>query len=178
MLFQKTNPTGIDTQIAKIQKAVFNRLTNVNGWTLYDSFERVYLNPYHETGTLIPELYKGNREYREIYFNDNVNAESYFVINQNRTYNEKFETNISYIFQVNLEKLYPAIEHRADEEAHRDVFFGIQEVLSSDDILGIKTGVRNVYEGLNIDQNRLDDMQPCHVFKFDLKIIHEFECCC
>lgn len=178
MLIQKDNPVGVDTKIAKIQKAVYNRLTTLNGWTKYDSYERVYLNPYHETGSLIPELYKGNREYREIYFNDNVFAESYFVVNQNRTFNEKFETNIGYIFQVNLEALYPSVLHRADEEAHRDVFFGIQEVLRSEDILSVKTGVKNVYEGLNTDQNRLDDMQPCHVFRFDLRIIHEFDCCC
>jgi len=177
MLVQKSDPTGIDIVIAKIQGKVWNHLTNTAGWTDYNSYERVYKNPKGDDGRMIPELYEGNGDYREIYMNDNELAESYFVVEDNRQFSEVFSVDVGYIFQVNLEGLYPSVVHRADEEAHKDAYLAILSAVSEKDISNLTTTIDDVYREFHIDQVRLTDMQPCHVFRYNFTVHYQYLCC-
>lgn len=176
MLVQKTNPTGIDIEIARIQSKVWNYLTNTAGWTNYNSYERAYKNPKDNGNKIIPEVYTGYGEYCEVFFNDNASAESYFVTNDTRPFSEVFSADVGYIFQVNLEELYPSIDHRADEEAHKDVYLALVSAVSEQKILNLAESIDDVYRGFYVDQTRFDDMHPCHVFRFNFTINHEFVC--
>lgn len=183
-LVQKTDPKGIDFELAKIQTVVYNKLTalpaaNGYGWTDYNSYERVYLN--EKEGNIIPELYVGdstatNKDYREIYYDDNHNAESYFVVDSPRPFDERFTATVGMIFQMDLPSIFPTIAHRADEEAHRHVLLSLQKAMKTTKISSLITGIDNVYSGLFTDQIKTTDMQPCHVFRFNFEVNYDYNC--
>lgn len=182
MLVQKDNPVGIDKRIAYIQKILHDQLVNRFSWPddYYYAYERVYLN--QKEGQRIPELYVGSsdpkdNEYREIYFNDNNIAESYFVVEDNRTIEDGlYRASVGIIFQVNLEDLFPTIEHRADEECHRQVEVALYEC--APEIAGLNTLITglSVYAGLDTRTIQETDMHPCHVFRYNFDIHYVYNC--
>jgi len=184
MLIQKDNPVGIDKQIAFLQKRLHDVLVNQFGWPSdgYYSYERVYINV--REGQRIPELYVGssdakNNEYREIYFNDNHIAESYFVVEDNRPNiagSSMYQATVGLIFQVDLRKLFPSLEHRGDEEVHRQVQIALQGFRSVlGEITGLITGLA-CYTGLDTRQIQQTDMHPCHVFRFNFNVPYIYNC--
>lgn len=176
----KISPVGIDVIINNIQADVFSFLTTqiAEPWTNYESYPRVYKNAKGDN--VNPEHYKGNKEYEEVLFNDKFNATSFFLTDDNRTVNEQeiYSQDVSIVFQGQLDKLYPAIPHRADEEMHNDINSAIRNKFRKY-ITGITTGVSNVYSDLSIDTERinLDDMSFDHVVKVDLTIPYELTVC-
>ena len=174
-LIQKISPVGIDRIIDSIQVVLFNKL----GWdslpsVTYESNHRAYKTPGEINGTsgLIPEVFDGIKEYKEVYFNDNVDASSFFLVDDTRTGDKLYTINVSIIFQLKLDKIFPLITHRADEEAHKQVL-DVLERTTLVKINSLQTGIANVYSGLLVDQSKLDDMQPFHVFKVDMDIDYE-----
>ena len=171
-LIQKIEPVGIDRVIDLIQVDLFNGLAwdslpNVT----YEANHRAYKN--ETSDGIIPEIYDGKKEYREIYFDDNVSASSFFLVDDSRTGDKKYSIIVSIIFQLKLDKIFPLITHRADEEAHRDVLDVLERNPTQAKITALITGIANVYPGLKIDQVRFDNMQPFHVFRVDMEVNYE-----
>jgi len=177
---RKTSPVGIDIIIDDIQDELYNGLINspTPGWTIYESYPRSYKNETQEG--FIPEFYTGNGEYKEVYFGDNFNATSFFLIDNTVNSNEKYSytVDVKVIFQVKLDKLYSSIPHRADEEMHRDVILLLQNNRHID-AAGITTttGIKKIYEdeGL-IKTDGFEDMSNFHIVKFDFKVNYEYNC--
>jgi len=172
-LIQKISPVGIDRIIDSIQVVLFNKL----GWdtgTTYESNHRAYKNPRTIEGRdgLVPEIYDGKEEYREIYLNDKIDANSFFLVDDSRTGDKLYTVIVSIIFQLKLDKIFPNILHRADEEAHKQVL-DVLERTTLVKINSLQTGIANVYSGLLVEQSKLDNMQPFHVFKVDMDIDYE-----
>lgn len=168
-LIQKIKPVGIDRIIDSIQVVLYNKL----GWdtgTVYEANHRAYKNET-EKG-IIPEVYDGKKEYREIYFNDKVDANSFFLVDDTRTGDKLYSVIVSIIFQIKLDKIFPNIVHRADEKAHKQVL-DVLERTTLVKINSLQTGIANVYSGLLVDQSKFDNMQPFHVFKVDIDVNYE-----
>jgi hypothetical protein len=178
MIIAKLNPVGLDERIALIQKALHDGLEQ-KGWTNYYAYERVYINPQkilNQTSN-IPELYNGNNNYREVYYNDKHNAESYFITPNTRSVESDYvSVSLGVIFQLDLSKIYPDIDHRADEEAHNDVMNVLTKISYIGNVTEIVTGVENVYSGLDTDSVQLTDMQPCHVFRINFTTQYLSKC--
>lgn len=175
-LIPKTDPKGVDIPIDRIQRLLFNKLT-AEGWDDYKSYHRVYKNP--KDGGLVPEAYDGDKEYKEVLYNDGLNATSFFTADDNRVLDrasKEYSQTISAIFQVDLIKLFPAITHRADEEMHRLVFLALERNNWGYVIDNIVTGVNNVYSGFNTVQLNTDDMSECHVVRFDFNVTYNYKC--
>ena len=175
-LIVKTSPKGLDIVIDRIQNTLFTELTSL-GWTDYQSYPRVYKNP--KDGSLIPEFYDGVSEYKEVFYDDQFKASSFFVTEDTRTLDRvtrQYEQTVSVIFQVNLKELFPSITHRADEEMHRQVWLSAEKIPQGYLIDNIVTGIANVYSGFNTENVKFDDMSDCHVVRFDFNIAYEFEC--
>lgn len=170
-LIKKISPVGIDRIIDSIQVVLYNKL----GW---DSLPNVTYEANHranknETANgIIPEIYDGKKEYREVYFNDKVDASSFFLIDDTRTGDKLYTIIVSIIFQLKLDKIFPLITHRADEEAHKQVL-DVLEKTTLVKINSLQTGIANVYSGLLVDQSKFDNMQPFHVFKVDIDVNYE-----
>lgn len=172
------DPVGIDILIASIQDRSFNNLiTNgVGDWTdaNYESYARAYVNPKKE-GT-IPEVYTGDREYKEVLMDDTFVASSFFLVDDSRVFDEsQFTLSISIIYQADIQKLFPSILHRADEEMHKDIIDSLEDTEFTDFITDITTGIDGVYSDLDIPDSylsgiSLDDMSNYHVVKIDLEV--------
>lgn len=177
----KSAPQGIDTTIDAIQNKMYSYLSGQ--WSNYQSYHRAYINP-RANGTIF-EFYTGNREYTDLLYNDKFDVTSFFVADNNRSFdinNGTFTQKISIIFQAHIQKLYPTITHRADEEMHKDIFIAIKKTGYDSYIKSIVTGVDNVFNDLNIpgeikDKVSIHDMSNFHIVKLDLEIPFRFSNC-
>lgn len=175
MLVEKVNPVGIDLAISKIQKSIYDNLILI-GWTNYEAYGRAILNPKNKDR--IPEIAVGRKEYKEVLFSDKFNATSFFLVDDKREFDAIKSADLfvdaSIIFQLKLNKLYPTIPHRADEEANKDCFNSVGKFVKK--IEGLTTGLPAVYNSFNVSSERLKltDMSDFHVLKIDFKIKHSF----
>lgn len=165
-IIQKNNPINEDAVIAEIQVQLYNDLI-AKGVTNYESYERVYLL------NGVPELYVGNGNYKEVYFDDRFNLTSFFLLGQTKTIDSigYYSAPLSIIFQADLTKLFPTITHRADAELHDMVKKSLDKVKSTITINEIVTGIENVYQGLDFEQSQyLDDVSSFHLFRVNMEI--------
>ena len=72
-LIQKTNPVGLDKIIDGFQAYMYNRLTFTN----WEMLPRVYANE-DVGGGLIPEYYDSEKEYYEVFYDDDFSLTSFF----------------------------------------------------------------------------------------------------
>lgn len=181
MLVLKKNPVGIDSIIDRLQKKT-EAYFLAEGWADYTSYHRAYKNP--NEGDVIPEIYIGSGEYLEVLFDDTQNATSFFLAEDTRTQDDEFiiSQGLSFIFQVQLNKLYPQITHRADEELHAHILTAIKKAGFEKNVEGITTGAENVYSELSISGDlqeliKLDDLSYFHVVKIDMEVNYQFDNC-
>lgn len=191
MIIEKLNPVGVDVEIAKIQKAVHEAFdvkwsegqNTENGIICYPrcyvNFKRrnknniyaeriiEYFDPVEYSDSV--DFINTNVDYKDILDGEEnrlIIIDSYDFFPIERTQN--FEsTLVECIFIVNLEKAYPNIRHRADEEVRIDV----KKVLQRIPNMTVKRMVRslnNVFGDLRYSTTL--DMHPLHCFKVILSI--------
>lgn len=190
MIIEKLNPVGVDVEIYKIQKAIhdaFNPKWVANqGDQGIICYPRCYINfkrrnknniyaeriiEYFDPSEVVdsPGYIDVNVDYKDILDGEEnrlIIIDSYDFFPVERTQN--FEsTLVECIFIVNLNKAYPLIRHRADEEARIDV----KKVLEKIPNVSIKRIVRslnNVFGDLRYSTTL--DMHPLHCFKVILSL--------
>jgi hypothetical protein len=168
-IFRKTNPIGKDHPIDRLQLYLYNNTSFAN----HDSHHRAYKNIKGKNDdSLVPERYDVDGEYKDLYYNDNLNVLSFFLSSDEVTNNEDraYLTDLSIIYEVNLKELYPTITHRADEEFVNDILYWIDRSNFGFKIESITTGVNNVYSGLNTVLPKLDDIGKRFVVRFNLSL--------
>lgn len=163
------NPIGIDYPIQEIQKIFIDEL-----WADYKTQfnHRVFKNR-DRNGNSIPEIYVKNSEYKEVLFNDRVDAISWFDVNEesNSFDGGQFTQAVGIFFAVNLGVLYPDLEHRAVEESHRDVL----NLLDQSQVTGIITNLP-AYGDYYTDKLKRFNMQPWHVFRINYLMQYSVNC--
>jgi len=165
-LIQKISPINEDEAIAVIQTHLYNNLLS-KGVTNYESYERIYNN----NGS--PEVYIGNGQYKEVFFDSNFYLTSFFILGDNQTFDEveNVKVDLSIIFQANLSKLLPTITHRADAELHSYVLQSLDGIPASFKIKELITGIKNVYSEFEFkDDQYLNDISDSHIFRVNLEI--------
>jgi len=182
MLIQKVSPVGVDKVIDKLQVAIYDYLTGVAGFTQYESYPRCYKN--YKDGMIIPEMYTGTNEYKEVLFDDRYNLTSFFIVDDDsdREGVNVVSQNVSIIFQGLLDKLFPSVSHRADEELKAVIYNALSEYYFEDYLLSIQMGIDNVYGDLRIlgtlkDRVILDDMSNFNVLRFNFKLNFNIDKC-
>ena len=175
MLYLKEIPRGIDVPIQRFQKYLYANITDI--WNIdaekdYDCFGRAYRN--QKEGGYIPEVYIGNNNYRDVYFDDKKSALSFLGVEDVQKHKIKMTANVFLIFCVNLKKLYPEINHRADEEARRDIINLSGRMLG--EFTGLATGIDSVFKGYDIKQIKYRDMHPMHCFRLNYSVKYTDEC--
>ncbi len=175
-LILKNSPVGVDKSIDTIQKALYTELVTNGTWTNYESYHRAYRN---ETKNGIkPEVFTGNgNDYADVYMDDKFTVTSFFLVdNETEIEEDMFTSDISVIFQVNLNKLYTTAPHRFDEEFRYQIvkiFRGLNGTFSFN---SITTSIDGVYSGLDTEQVKLNDTHPCHVVRYELTANYTHAC--
>ena len=175
MLFQRENPQGIDFAIHDLQRELFIELIKNFDWRDYDSYDRAYKNS--RGSDVIPEVYIGKGEYKEVLYNDKKAITSFFLVDDKRTYDyEKFlfTQNVSIIFQSNLSKLFPLVKHQPDEEMIDEIRRAIKKRYWENRLTEVITGVDKVYESLKLSYSKKDfaDMYNYGIARFNFQMIY------
>lgn len=122
------NPNGIDYKIQQLQILLYGKLFNMwgaNGMlsSQFEFFGRAYKN--YDTDGFEPNVYAGDiKEYREVYYDDKINALAWFGLNDPEPIKDTVHTyNLSLYFFVNLAKIKPNAEtpQRVDMEVINEV---------------------------------------------------------
>lgn len=184
MLITKTKPVGIDVAIQNLQTFLHKQL--VSKWGLtgdidtgYECYGRVYRNK--KDAGYVAEVYVGNNEYKEVYWNDTLKAISWFGLSDKTDFDKQNISKVHLVFFVDLAKLKPAIAHRADEEIRNEIqkLFGYS--LFGFSWESIELGIDNVlreYPGSRRDERlKAVDMHPVHCFRINLKCIYDTNIC-
>jgi len=174
-LIQKISPVGIDTLIDSIQEEFYNSISWTASSGEYESYHRAYKNQ-DDIGKL-PEVFIGGSDYKEVFMDDNFSASSFFMVDDRRTINNGLaDSTFHIVFQVLLDELYPAVKHRADEEAHQEAIQILEGMAYGFEVTDLEVGIENVYRSLAFSDKHCDDLQPYHVFKISMEASSQFKC--
>jgi hypothetical protein len=184
MLITKINPVGIDVAIQNLQTHLHKQLVIKWGLTgpddpAYKSYGRVYRNK--KDGQYIAEAYIGNKEYKEVYWDDTLTAISFFGTGSKTTFDLNNKVEVHLVFFVNLAKLKPSVAHRADEEVRNEIQQLFGNTLHGFSFESIELWLDNVlreYPGSRRDQRLIAvDMQPVHCFRINLSLMYKPSIC-
>jgi hypothetical protein len=187
MLITKTNPVGIDVLIQNLQTHLHKQLVTKWGLAgsndpLYECYGRAYRNK-HKSG-YIAEVYTGGLggvDYKEVYWNDELKAISFFGISSKTTFDLKNKTDVHLVFFVNLANLKPNVAHRADEEVRNEIQQLFGNTLHGFSYESMELWLENVlreYPGSRRDERLIAvDMQPVHCFRINLTLLYKPSIC-
>ena len=176
MLVTKTNPVGIDVMIQQLQTKLHTDLCRTWGLTSdeqtakYYCYGRAYRNATDDG--YIAEVYTGNGEYKEVYWDDTLYAISFFGLDStiDRTVGNKAGVHLVYF--VNTAKLKPSVSHYADEEVRSDVLSAVGKSAFGFNVDSAELWLQNVlseYPGsMRDDRLKYVDMYPVHCFRINL----------
>jgi hypothetical protein len=151
------DPVGLDREIQRLQLLLLAEVT----W-LQLSYGKAYRGSRKQPGTgktlYYPEVYAGDREYRDVLPNDNVQAQSFFyptgpAINPNPepiANTLGLQQAVDLIVWANLERVDKGAGHRIEHELLLDVL----RVLSEDGqarIVRVFTTTEEIFRGFSLD---------------------------
>ena len=171
-LIQKISPVGIDRNVDEIQ-VILNELN----WAGFNIYPRIYKEKIGDN--VKPMAYVGNGEYVDVFNNDNLTTGNCFFYDsgtQTATDLMYKNTQLSIVFQVNLNVLFPSVLHRADEEAHKAVLIKLRELSLPYEVTGIVKELENVYSEFDTTQVQFDDIGKFHVFRVDMTCLVSYLC--
>lgn len=165
----------MDWHIQEAQKQLHRQLLISWGSDVkYNCYGRCYRNKKDEG--YIAEVHTGGNEYKEVYYDDQVSAISFFGISDKIKNDVQNQVNIHLVFFVNLVKLKPLITHRADEEVRQDVFKALGSSSFGLTFQGVDLWLENVlkeYTGSRNGQRlKAVDMHPVHCFRFNYNLTY------
>lgn len=171
MNFTRTSTIGIDTIVQSIQNDIYSNLTTRWGSNI-DGYGRVYKN-VDADGDVKPELYVGDKEYKQVYHNDGMIATFFFVDSDDHKTEDEylFTSDSKFVFMVNLDKAFDLDTDRSDEEAHRDVLEIMRNAAYERfTITGIDKGVNRALSEFDTKGIKFQDIHPYHCFSVNIKL--------
>jgi hypothetical protein len=141
----------------------------------YQCYGRAYRNKTDDG--YIAEVYTGSKEYREVYWDDSLNAISFFGTNGTIERTVLSSAEVHLVFFVDLSKVKPDITHRADEEVRDEIEAIVGSFTGGFVLKSIELWLENVlreYHGSRRDDRlKYVDMHPVHCFRMNLSINYD-----
>lgn len=158
MIHLKTNPIGIDAEIQGIQEYLYEKL---NDWNL-EAFGRA------EIIDKKPRVFYKKNDYKEVLFlNETSNGKFFFVDSEKTKLEEGFlVTDVDLYFLLDVKKIKPNVNHRADEEIRVEILNYLQKKYKEIDITKGQKVLSNF-------ETKLNDMQPYHFLKFSFEVKYQ-----
>ena len=177
MIYQITNPEGIDFYIQRLQTSLYSYLKTLWGLTdsaagtRYDCYARAHQQWTKDNG-IVPYAYVGADEYREVFFDDTKACISFFDLGSVFQTKVGFSTaNVSLYFHLNLNVVKPSA-FRLDENVRNDVKNFIDSGGNGFSANNIMIGEKKVLENYGGYRKRVGmkhtDMHPFHLFRIDM----------
>lgn len=117
MNYIKSDSTGIDAVIAKLQKKLYDKLAP--DWGNIDGYGRIYRNA--KDGKVYPEYYDSDGNYHDVLMDDSKNAIFFFDVHPDiKSVTHNFEVaTVDIIVFVNLDEI-KGLQQRQDQEIRKD----------------------------------------------------------
>lgn len=172
----KPNPAGIDKPIADLQTYLYGKLLTL--WNMsdatYGAYGRAYNNATQDGYS--PEIYIGNNEYDEVFYDDRFAANSFFGTGSEvKISATTVIADVFLIFTLDLSKIKPGV-NRNDEECHVDIQRLITPLWDTFTCTGIVTGIDKVfaeYAGWRKSKAiKFTDTHPQHCFRLNFKLLY------
>ena len=184
MLSTKTETTALDVAIQKMQTYLHDRL--LIAWELeetpekYKGYGRCYRNRTKDG--YIAEWYLGSGEYKEVYWDDQFSAVSFFGVGSRILYEQKQVADVHLVFFVNLSELKADIAHRADEEVRKDVLELVGRGMYGLNYKSMDLWVENCLREYPGSVKKLInevqfDMHPVHCFRLNFESFYNISDC-
>jgi len=183
MLITKTNPTGIDAKIDKLQRYIHARLVDLLDYnpTQVDALLRAYPRCYRnkkDTG-YIAEWFIGGTDYEEVYLNDALSCSFFFGLADDEIEYDK--TNKANVHLVVFAKLTAFGNDRPDEYVREQFRKWAAKNAFGFTLTGTEMWLENVlreYPGSRRDERLKNiDMHPFHCFRLNFSINYSsFKC--
>lgn len=170
--------TGVDLPISRLRNLFANYLWQIPG-IRHEYYAVAYRNE-NEQGDLIAELFTGKetgKDYKEYMFSDKTDILCFFDVEDEVTnFDERAQVGVNVIFAVNLQRIYPALQYRANEEAYSDVR-AVMSRVSQESInpVSISKGL-NAYGDLSTEKLKRFNMHPWHTFAFNTEMTVNYDC--
>lgn len=164
---------GLDKEIGMLKKHIEKKLK----WKDVEFFGRVYKNPTkNDDGKSIPEVYTGEKEYKEVLTNDLKSGVVFFSDSEKHSSvnSQEMETELSIIFILNLSKL-KSDQVRSDIEIQHEALVLLNETKQLS-ISELSIGLDAMKE-FDTSKIKLSDMQPWHIFSIKGKIKYNINNC-
>lgn len=164
---------GLDFEVNKIKKHLEKSLNYPD----VEFYGRVYKNPTKSNNDkVVPEVYTGAKEYKEVLTNDLKSGISFFFDSENHTSVNSFEmeTELSVVFILNLSRL-KGDETRRDSEVQTEVLAEVIK-LKQFESLKLISGLQALKD-FDTSKIKLSDMQPWHIFAITGKIKYNINNC-
>lgn len=175
MNYSLTAPKGVDKVITSLQGELYDIL-DANWAGTINGYGRVYRNK--QNGSYVPEWYKGGREYVPVYYDDNFAGNFFFIVSDSHDTRDEhiFSVKVKCAFMLNLNSILPDQSERADALVHAQVVKELRKLADERyEVLGIETGIENVFNGFKTEAIGFQDMQPRHAFAIHLKLAYCLE---
>lgn len=182
MIISINTPRGIDNAIQKLQGYLQSSLFAIWGIDPLDPvasadyifYPLVYRNQDENNG-YIAELYTGDGNYKEVFFDDQVKKGfSWFGMSPRISADVNPAVDIHLVTFARLDELYPSIIHRADNEIREDFIKVFEAPLFGFKLLSTEIWLQNVlkeYPGSRRDNRlRAADMGKNHAFRLNLRL--------
>jgi hypothetical protein len=177
MNYVKPSVTGIDIPIQKLQSLLYDQIKTI--WSVTDSTFNMYGRAYRNQlldGSYIPEVYVGNKEYKDSYFDDAKSGSAFFTYESTKVNGVDTIAVVSLIMMVNLAKIKPGTT-RNDEEARVDIERMVSNGVYGFFLTGIVTGIDQVFKEYGTKSIKYRDMQPWHCFRLNFNITYNIYDC-
>lgn len=163
---------GIDIEVEKIRKHLLKRL----GWVGVEIFGRAYKN-VSKDGKLVPEVYIGNGEYKEVLTSDLISSTIFFIDSDRHTKvnSVEMQTDLAIVFIVDLVKLKGNNDTRLDALVQHEALSTLKQTTQFE-ITELTKGLDALKE-FDTSKIKLSDMQPYHVFSITGKIKYKINNC-
>lgn len=176
------NPIGIDKPIQDMQQQFVANLwadkDDLDEYVFNRSFNtRVFKN--YVDNKLKPEiLIEGSNRYEEVLFDNRLDVLSWFDVSDtsDSINGTQVQWNVGIFFAVNLDKLYPSLQHRAVEEVHRDVIFQLQKKRTVFETINIDLDEK-AFGDFDIDNLVNYNLQPWHTFRVNCRVKFSYNNC-
>jgi len=178
MIYQKTNPIGLDALIHVMQSKLYNELNTL--WSIeLEAFERCYI--LEKDGKKEVKRFVKSKEYETVSV---AEKNKFFFLHRAKSTKKDalyYDSELELVFILDLTKIKVDIEHRADYEVQNDVENIITQ-FNNVWIKSLESGYDRALQGISYDQQ--NDMQPYHIFKFTLGVTYTMSdtindlCCC
>jgi len=164
-----TSVYGIDVAINDLQKSLYDSL--VKQWKgEIEGYGRIYKN---QKDKIYPEYYIGNGQYKEVYYNNKLGANFFFIVGDEDSTEDElmFKSNVKCVFMVNLDLIYPNDSERSDVKAQRQAIEILREFsYLGYSVTGLSKGIKNIFSGFDTEKILSSDIQPAHCFSINIDL--------